>query len=98
MRQCVSSQVAIASEHLAARRALVWFVIGVREQVSLEVAALIETPRADGTLVRRLLHVQDLVHRQRATLAESLAALAAFEGFFLAVNVAAETKINSLVR
>lgn len=55
--------------------------------MSLEVAALVEATRADGTFVRRFLHVQDFVNRQGTTLTETLAAFVAFEGFFLAMNI-----------
>lgn len=55
--------------------------------MSLEVAALIEAARADRTLVRGLLHVQDLVNGQGAALAKTLAAFVAFEGLLLTVDV-----------
>lgn len=87
MGQCVPSEVTVPAEHLATRRAFVRLVIRVREEVGLEVAALVETPGTDRTLVRGLLHVQDLVDRESTALAEAFAALAALEGFLLAVNV-----------
>jgi hypothetical protein len=65
----------------------------VSEKVRLQVAPLIETSVADRTLVRRFLHVQDLVYRQSATLAEAFAAFGALERFLLAVDVPA-TKGN----
>jgi len=68
---------------------MIRFDVRVREKMSLQVAPLIETSGADRTLVRRLLHVQDLVHRQSATLAEALAAFGALERFLLAVDVPA---------
>ena len=55
--------------------------------MSLEIRALIETAVADGTLVRGLLHVQDLVNSQSATLTKSLPALHALEGLLLGVDV-----------
>ena len=59
----MTPEIAIASEHFTAGTALVRLVVGVREQVGLEVGALVETSAAHRTLVWRLLHVQDLVHR-----------------------------------
>jgi hypothetical protein len=58
-------------------------VVGVREQVRLEVGALVETATAHRTLVWGLLHVQDLVHGQRPRLAEPLATLTALERLLL---------------
>ena len=52
VRQCVSSQIAVASKHFATRCALVRFEVGVREEVSLEIGALIEAARTDGAFVR----------------------------------------------
>lgn len=66
---------------------MIWLDVRVREEMSLQVAPLIETPGADGTLVRRLLHVQDLVDRQGPALTKSLAALGALERLLLAVDV-----------
>ena len=42
MRQLVTPQVTVATEHLAALVALIGLVVGVGEQVGLEVAALVE--------------------------------------------------------
>jgi len=88
--QRVSSKIAVSTKHLTAGRTFVRFVIRVREKMSLQVAPLIETSGTDRTLVRRLLHVQDLVHRQSATLAEALAAFATFEGLLLTMNIPEE--------
>jgi hypothetical protein len=79
----VSAQVAVASEDLSATGALVGFVVRVREQVRLEIRALVEGARAHRTLVRTLLHVQDLVHGQGARLAEPFAAFCALEWLLL---------------
>ena len=83
MRQGVASEVAIAPEHLTAGATLVGLVVGVREQVCLEVGALVETAAAHRTLVWGLLHVQNLVHGQRPRLAEPLATLTALERLLL---------------
>ena len=53
----MTSEIAISSEHLLALITLVWFMVCVCEQVSLEVRPLVETSLAHWTLVRRLLHV-----------------------------------------
>lgn len=57
----MSPQIAVPSEDLSAGCAMIWFDVRVGEQVRLQVGPLIEAPIADGTLVRRLFHVQDLV-------------------------------------
>lgn len=96
MCQGVTPQITIASEDLAARRTLVRLVIGVRQQVRLQVGPLVEAAIAHGTLVRRLLHVQNLVHGQSARLAESLAALEAFEWLLFRVNVPLKRKRETI--
>lgn len=63
--------------------------IRVRKKMSLQIASLIKTPGADGTLVRRLLHVQNFVNSQCPALAKSFAALGALKRFLLAVYIPA---------
>lgn len=63
--------------------------VGVREQMGLQVRALVEAPVADRALVGRLLEVEDLVDGERARLAESLPALGALERLLLRVDVPA---------
>jgi hypothetical protein len=65
----------------------------VGQQVRLQIRPLVEAPAADGALVRGLLHVEDLVHRQGPRLAEALAALRALEWFLLGVDVAVVTEV-----
>ena len=48
-------EITISSEDFVALVALVWLVVRVGEQVSLQVRTLVETPLTHGTLVRRLL-------------------------------------------
>ena len=50
-------------------------------------AGKFEGTLADGTHVRALLHVEDLVDGQCAGLAEALPAVVAFEGLLLGVDV-----------
>ena len=57
------------------------------QQVGLQVGALVERLAARGTLVRRLLQMEDLVHGQSPRLAEALAALCTPERLLLAVNI-----------
>ena len=64
MRQLVSPEIAISSEDLPTLIALVWFVIRVGEKVSLQIGALVKLSLTDGTLMRRLFHVKDLVNGQ----------------------------------
>lgn len=87
MCERMTSQIAITPENFAAGRALVWFVVGVREQVRFQIGALIEAATADGTLVRRLFHVEDLVDGECARLAETLATFGTFEWLLLRVYV-----------
>lgn len=63
--------------------------VRVRKQMSLQVAPLIKTPGADGTFVRRLLHMQNFVDGQCPALAKSFTALGAFKRFLLAVYIPA---------
>ena len=93
MCQLVSSEIAISPEHLPTLIALVGFVIGVSEKVGLEIGALVELSLADRTLMRRLLHVKDLVDGQCSRLAESLATLGANERFLLGVDVAMVSQV-----
>jgi hypothetical protein len=88
MRQLVSAQVAIASEHLATLVALVRLVIRVGEQMGFQVAPLVERALAHGTLVRTLLHVEYPVDGEGAGLAEPLPALGAAERLLFRVDVA----------
>jgi hypothetical protein len=88
MRQLVSPQVAIASEHLATLIALVRLVIRVGEQVGLQVAPLVEGALAHGTLVRTLFHVEDPMDGEGAGLAEPLPALRTAERLLFRVDVA----------
>lgn len=62
-------------------------MICVREKVGFQIAALVKASSAHGTFVGRFLHVENLVHGQGTALAETLAALAAFEGLLFAVDV-----------
>lgn len=64
--------------------------VRVREEVSLQIAPLIETPGTNGTFVRRLLHMQNFVYCQGPALAKSFATLAALERLLFAVDVSAK--------
>lgn len=90
--QRVSPQVAVPAKDLAAGGAMIRLNVRVSEKMGLEVAPLIEAPGADGALVRRFLHVQNLVDSQRPALTESLAALGALERFLFAVNIPVEKR------
>lgn len=90
VREAVPAEVAVPAEHFAARRTVVRFDVGVRQQVRLEIGPLVKTPAAHWTLVRRLLQMEDLVHGQCARLAETLTALQTLERFLLGVYVPAD--------
>ena len=66
---------------------LLWLDVSVGQQMGLQVGALVEAALADGTPVRALLHVEDLVDGQGAGLAEALPAVVALEGLLLGVDV-----------
>lgn len=87
MSQRVPSEVAVPAKHLAAVGTVVRFDVCVGEKVGLEVGTLVKRPSTRGTLVGRVLHVQDLVHRKGPRLAEALATLQALERLLLRVNV-----------
>jgi len=70
----MTSQVAITSKNFPAGGTIVRLDIGVGEQVGLQIGSLVEGAIAYGTLMRRLLHMQDLVDSQSSGLTESLAA------------------------
>ena len=96
----MAPQVAVPAEDFPARVALVRLVVGVGEQVRLQVGALVEAPVAHGTLVRRFLHVQDLVDGEGARLAEAFATFGAFEWLFLGVDVSEKERktVQTLVQ
>ena len=93
----MTPKVATAAEEFGTAGTFVGLVVGVGEQVGLEVGALVETAAAHRTLVRGLLHVQDLVHGQSPRLTEPLATLSALERLLLRVDVPA-TDIHGLMR
>lgn len=57
------------------------------QQVSLQVGPLVETARANRAFVRRLFQMEDPMDGQRPRLAETLAAIGAFERFLFRMNV-----------
>lgn len=61
--------------------------VRVGQEMGFQVGPLVEAPIADGTLVRGLLHVQDLVDGQGARLTESFATFQALEGLLFRVDV-----------
>lgn len=93
--QHVPPQVTVPPEDGTAGGTFVGFQVRVSEEVSLEVAPLVEAPPAGWALVGRLLHVEDLVDGQRAALAEAFATLAAFERLLLAVDVPEKDKTGT---
>ena len=87
MRQAVPPQIAVAPENLAAVLAVVGLDVGVRQQVGLQVAALVERPAAGGAFVGGFLQVQGLVDGQGACLAEALAALGTLERLLFGMDI-----------
>lgn len=85
--EAVPPQVAVPPEDLAAVWTVERFDVGVRQEVGLEVAPLVEGSAACGALVGRLLHVEGLVDGQGSRLAEAFTALSAFKGFLLGMDV-----------
>lgn len=87
MGEFVSPEVTVAPEHLAALVALVGLVVRVCQQMCLQVGSLVKAALADGALVGRLLHVQDLVNSQGPGLAESFATLSTHKWLLFRVDV-----------
>ena len=83
VREHVPAEVAVAAELLAAIGAVVRLDVGVGEEVGLQIGPLVEGPAAGGTLVWRVVHVEDAVDGEGARLAEALAAFSALEGLLL---------------
>ena len=76
--------------------ALVWLVVRMGQQVSLQVGPLVETPLTDGTPVRGLLVVENLVDGERAGLTESFTTVRALERFLFGMDVAVVPEIVSI--
>lgn len=57
-------EITISSEDFVALVALIWLVVCVCEQVSLQVGPLVEAPLTHRALVRGLLHVKDAMDCQ----------------------------------
>jgi len=85
----VSPQITIPAEDFAAGSAMIRLNIRMRKKMSLQVAPLIKTSGANGTLMRRLLHVQNFVDSQCPALTESFAAFGTLKRFLLAVYIPA---------
>ena len=83
----MAPEITVAAKDFPALVALVWLVVRVGEEMGLEVRSLVEAPLAYRTLVRGLLHVEDLMDCQGAGLTEALAALGTFEWLLLRVDV-----------
>lgn len=94
MGESMSPQITIPSEHLATGGALIGLVVGVGQQMGLQIRALIETTIAHWTLVRRFLHMQYLVNSQGSRLTETLPTFRAFEWLLLRVNVSEMKKLK----
>lgn len=94
MRQRMTSQITVASELLAAISTVVGLDIRVREKVRLQVGALIEATIANVAFVRRVLHVEDAMHRQSATLTKAFPTLCALERLLFRVDVPVRCKMN----
>ena len=81
MREFMSSEIAVPPKDFPTLIAFVGFMIGVREQMGLQIGPLVEASHANWTLMRRFVHVKNLVYCQSAGLTKSLAANFAFEWF-----------------
>lgn len=55
VREAVPTEIAVPTKHLAARRTVVRFDVGVCQQVRLQIGTLVKAPAAHRTLVRGLL-------------------------------------------
>lgn len=88
----VPPEVAVPPEDLSTGIAVVRFDVRVSQEMSLEVAALVEGSAAGWTFVRTVFHVKDAVNGECAGLAETFTTFAAFEGLFLRMNVPEKRK------
>ena len=77
---------------------LLGFDVCVSLQVGLQVGPLVETPLTDGTPVRGLLVVENLVDGKRAGLTEAFTTVRALERFLFGMDVAVVPEIVSIER
>lgn len=75
MSQLVSTEITIAPEYFPALVAFVRLVVGMSQEMSLEVGSLVETSPTNWTLVRRFFHMEDFVNSKCARLAKAFATL-----------------------
>ncbi len=87
MGQLVSPEITVSAEDLLTLVAFIRLVVGVGQQVGLEVGPLIKASSTDGTLVGRLFHVEDFVDRQCSGLAKPFATFSTLEGLLLGMDV-----------
>ncbi len=89
----VPSEIAIPSENFVTIATWKWLLFGVREQVGLEVRALIESFSTWWTSVGTLLHMEDPMDSKCPRLAKTLAAIFAFERFLFGVDVSVVSQV-----
>lgn len=97
MRQGVPSQIAVAPEYLPAGIAVVGFDVCVRQQVGLQIAALVECPTASRTFMRTVFHVEDSVNCKSTRLTEAFSAFSTFKWFFFGVNIPKNRKKRNYI-
>ena len=96
MRELVAAEVAVAAEDFATTRALEGPDVGVSEKMCLKIRSLVESAAALRAFVRRVVQMQDSVNGESPRLTEAFAAVVAFEGLFLRVNVSEGEKASEM--
>ena len=95
VRQSVAAQVTVAAKDFSTLGAVVGLDVRVRQQMRLQIGALVEGTAARRALVRRVVHMKNAVHGQSARLAEAFAAVLTLERLLLGVDVSAEQLLFS---
>lgn len=87
MGEQMTTEVAVSPELFLAMVTRVWFDVGVRQLMCLEIGSLIEGSAALETLVRGVFHVQHFVDCKGSALAEALSAFCALERLFFRMYI-----------
>ena len=89
MRLVVSSQITIPTENFGTGDTFIRFHVRMRQEMCLQIGALVKSTGTNGTFMGGLFHVKDLVNCECPRLTESLATLGTFEWLLLAMDVPA---------
>lgn len=87
MDKSMSSEITISLESFITLVASELGIVGVRQEVHLEAGPLVERLATGRTLVRRGVHVEDLVNREGPRLTEAFPTIRTLERFVFGMNV-----------